>query len=145
MTECLTAPFGAWPSPVGASDVARANIRLSFPTVIADQVWWQELRPEEGGRTTVVHRAADGHRSELIAAPWNARTRVHEYGGRSYLPVPAARRNGTSTRLGGPLGHRFRELRGSAAVRGPGRRAAAAQRQGTRAGACRACAAAADA
>ncbi|HKB31205.1 MAG TPA: prolyl oligopeptidase family serine peptidase [Streptosporangiaceae bacterium] len=89
MTECLTAPYGAWPSPVGASDVARANIRLSFPTVIADQVWWQELRPEEGGRTTVVHRAADGYRSELIAAPWNARTRVHEYGGRSYLPVPA--------------------------------------------------------
>ena len=26
----------------------------------------------------------------LLAAPWNARTRVHEYGGRSYLPVPAA-------------------------------------------------------
>ena len=90
MTECLTAPYGAWPSPVGAADVAHAKIRLSFPTVIADQVWWQELRPEEGGRTTVVHRAADGHRSELVAAPWNARTRVHEYGGRSYLPVPAA-------------------------------------------------------
>ncbi len=89
MTECLTAPYGAWPSPIGASDVARANIRLSFPTVIADQVWWQELRPDEDGRTTVVHRAADGHRSELVAAPWNARTRVHEYGGRSYLPVPA--------------------------------------------------------
>ncbi len=95
MTECLTAPFGAWPSPVSATDVARANIRLSFPTVIADQVWWQELRPEEGGRTTVVHRAADGHRSELVTAPWNARTRVHEYGGRSYLPVPAGAARGT--------------------------------------------------
>jgi dipeptidyl aminopeptidase/acylaminoacyl peptidase len=27
---------------------------------------------------------------ELLAAPWYARTRVHEYGGRSYLPVPSA-------------------------------------------------------
>ncbi len=89
MTECVTAPYGAWPSPIGASDVARANIHLSFPTVSADQVWWQELRPEEGGRTTVVHRAADGRRTELVPPPWNARTRVHEYGGRSYLPVPA--------------------------------------------------------
>jgi dipeptidyl aminopeptidase/acylaminoacyl peptidase len=88
MTECPTAPYGAWPSPVSAADVARASIHLSFPTVISDQVWWQELRPEEGGRTTVVHRAADGHRTELLSAPWNARTRVHEYGGRSYLPVP---------------------------------------------------------
>jgi dipeptidyl aminopeptidase/acylaminoacyl peptidase len=89
MTECPTAPYGAWPSPVAAADVARASIRLSFPTVVSDQVWWQELRPEEGGRTTVVYRAADGRRAELISAPWNARTRVHEYGGRSYLPVPA--------------------------------------------------------
>src|SRR6266536_5716520 len=89
MTECVTAPYGAWPSPIGASDVARANIHLSFPTVASDQVWWQELRPEEGGRTTVVYRAADGRRAELLSAPWNARTRVHEYGGRSYLPVPA--------------------------------------------------------
>ena len=26
---------------------------------------------------------------ELLPAPWNARTRVHEYGGKSYLPVPS--------------------------------------------------------
>ena len=88
MTECPTAPYGAWPSPVSAADVARASIHLSFPTVASDQVWWQEVRPDEGGRTTVVHRAADGRRTELLSAPWNARTRVHEYGGRSYLPVP---------------------------------------------------------
>ena len=37
---------------------------------------------------TVVHCDAAGHRRALVPAPWNARTRVHEYGGRSYLPVP---------------------------------------------------------
>jgi hypothetical protein len=49
-------------------------------------VWWQETRPEEGGRTTVIHLQG-GHRTELLQAPWDARTRVHEYGGRSYLTV----------------------------------------------------------
>ncbi len=84
----MTAPYGAWPSPISAADVARARIRLSFPTVIGDQVWWQEQRPTEGGRTTIMRRAADGRVAELLPAPWNARTRVHEYGGQSYLPVP---------------------------------------------------------
>src|SRR5690349_10234564 len=68
------APHGSWPSPISASDVARARIRLSFPTVKGEDVWWQETRPEEGGRTTVMF---NGH--ELLPAPWNARTRVHEY------------------------------------------------------------------
>ena len=87
-TTTVTTPYGEWPSPISAADVARARIRLSFPTVIGDQVWWQEQRPSEGGRTTLMHRATDGHVTELLPAPWNTRTRVHEYGGRSYLPVP---------------------------------------------------------
>jgi dipeptidyl aminopeptidase/acylaminoacyl peptidase len=79
-------PFGEWPSPISAAEVARGTVKLSFPTVRGGQVWWQEVRPNEGGRTAVVHRAADGHR-RVLPAPWNARTRVHEYGGMSYLPV----------------------------------------------------------
>ncbi|TYK48194.1 S9 family peptidase [Actinomadura decatromicini] len=86
MTARATLPYGSWPSPISAADVARARLRLSFPTVAGSDVWWQETRPEEGGRTTVVHLKG-GHRTELLHAPWDARTRVHEYGGRSYLPV----------------------------------------------------------
>jgi dipeptidyl aminopeptidase/acylaminoacyl peptidase len=37
-----------------------------------------------------MRRAADGSQDELVTAPWSARTRVHEYGGLSYLPVQAA-------------------------------------------------------
>ncbi|WP_067479922.1 S9 family peptidase [Actinomadura hibisca] len=88
MTARATLPYGSWPSPISAADVARARLRLSFPTVAGGDVWWQETRPEEGGRTTIVHLAG-GRRTELLQAPWDARTRVHEYGGRSYLPVPA--------------------------------------------------------
>jgi len=89
MTARATLPYGSWPSPISAADVARARLRLSFPTVMGSDVWWQETRPEEGGRTTVVHLKG-GHRTELLQAPWDARTRVHEYGGRSYLPVRTA-------------------------------------------------------
>jgi hypothetical protein len=80
-------PFGEWPSPITAAEVARGTIRLAFPAARGGQVWWQEIRPDEDGRTTVVHRASGGRRRAL-PAPWNARTRVHEYGGLSYLPVP---------------------------------------------------------
>lgn len=85
----VTAPYGTWPSPISAADVARAGRRLAFPTVAGAEVWWQETCPEDGGRTTIVHRGADGTNRRLLHAPWNARTRVHEYGGRSYLAVPS--------------------------------------------------------
>ncbi len=84
--------FGAWPSPITAADVASERLRLSFPIVIGGDTWWQEGRAAEGGRTTVMHRGPGGRLTELLPQPWNARTRVHEYGGLSYLPVPRAGR-----------------------------------------------------
>ncbi|GGO07182.1 dipeptidyl aminopeptidase [Microbispora rosea subsp. aerata] len=68
--------------------MARSGLRLGFPTVLGGETWWEEDRPAEGGRRTVVHRAADGALTDLLPAPWDARTRVHEYGGRSYVVVP---------------------------------------------------------
>ncbi len=35
----------------------------------------------EGGRTVLVRRGPDGTTTDLLPAPWNARTRAHEYGG----------------------------------------------------------------
>jgi dipeptidyl aminopeptidase/acylaminoacyl peptidase len=80
--------YGEWPSPITAADVARAGRRIGYPTTANGELWWQEGRPEEGGRVIVAHRSADGTVTDLLPAPWSARTRVHEYGGRSYLPVP---------------------------------------------------------
>jgi dipeptidyl aminopeptidase/acylaminoacyl peptidase len=81
-------PYGAWTSPLTAARVAQATVRPAFPVVTGGQVWWQETRPGQDGRTTVM-RAADGVPEEILPAPWNARTRVHECGGRSYLPLPS--------------------------------------------------------
>src|SRR6266487_3906828 len=83
-------PYGTWPSPITAADVAGRQRLISYPRGIGKDVWWQERLPAEGGRVTIVHLGADGRRRSLLPEPWNARTRVHEYGGLSYLPVPAS-------------------------------------------------------
>src|SRR5690606_4933239 len=80
--------YGEWISPISAQALTANVRRLSSPTVVGDEIWWSEDRPAEGGRLTVMARRGDGALVELLPAPWNARSRVHEYGGRSYLPVP---------------------------------------------------------
>jgi dipeptidyl aminopeptidase/acylaminoacyl peptidase len=104
-------PYGAWSSPITAAQVAGGRARLSFPTVIGESTWWQEDQPGEGGRATIVHCGADGTPTMLLPAPWSPRTRVHEYGGLSYLPVPetqpapaAAAGSKVSDALGGQSG-----------------------------------------
>jgi len=83
-----TTSYGEWPSPIEGADVARKQVGLAFPGIDAAGVWWQESRPEEGGRLAVVRQGPDGVTRDLLPMPWNARTRVHEYGGKSYLPLP---------------------------------------------------------
>jgi dipeptidyl aminopeptidase/acylaminoacyl peptidase len=83
-----TTCYGEWPSPITGADIARKHVGLAFPTISADRVWWVETRPSEGGRLVVVGQATDGIPRDLIPAAYNARTRVHEYGGQPYLPVP---------------------------------------------------------
>ena len=95
-------PFGEWPSPIAAAEVAGAQASGAFPTVIGSNVWWQQVLPTEGGRTTIMH-SSGGKLTMLLPGPWNARSRVHEYGGQSYLPVPRSA-------LGGSRGQRGHAL-----------------------------------
>lgn len=46
-------------------------------------MYWIELRPDQGGRYGLWR--LDGKAEELVREPFNVRTRVHEYGGGSYL------------------------------------------------------------
>jgi len=80
-----TAPCGSWTSPLSAERAVAAGIGLSDVSFDGEAVLWQESRPAEKGRNVVMRRSADGRLQELNPAPWNARTRVHEYGGRAYL------------------------------------------------------------
>src|SRR5688572_20851582 len=78
-------PHGAWPTPITSELVVRTAARLGELVVDGQDddadVWWSESRPAEGGRSVIVRRSADGTVTDVLPAPWNARTRVHEYGG----------------------------------------------------------------
>src|SRR3712207_7191861 len=75
---------GSWPTPITSELVVRAAARLGEVVVDGDDVWWSESRPAEAGRSAIVRRGADGATTDVLPAPWNARTRVHEYGGGSW-------------------------------------------------------------
>jgi dipeptidyl aminopeptidase/acylaminoacyl peptidase len=88
-SSARTLPYGSWPSPIAAAAVAEASPRLEGARFVGDEVWWGESVPAEGGRTTVRRRAASGAVEDLTPPPWNARSRVHEYGGGSWTATDA--------------------------------------------------------
>jgi dipeptidyl aminopeptidase/acylaminoacyl peptidase len=77
----LELPYGSWPTPITSELIVRSARLPNAVQVDGDQVWWSEGRPEEGGRTAVLRLGPDGEQVEVLAAPWNARSGVHEYGG----------------------------------------------------------------
>ncbi len=77
-------PCGSWPSPITPELAASAAGTIDWPLADGDRLYWLETRPAEGGRSAVVALAPDGTRRDLLPAPINVRSRVHEYGGRPY-------------------------------------------------------------
>jgi dipeptidyl aminopeptidase/acylaminoacyl peptidase len=77
--------YGSWKSPITAAFIAEGAVRLAQPEPTDEAIYWLESRPTEGGRYVVVRRSSDGETSDAIPPTFNARTRVHEYGGGSYL------------------------------------------------------------
>lgn len=86
MTTVL--PYGSWPSPLTAADVARGTRRLGFPALVDGEPWWVEERATEDGRSVLARRAADGTVVDVSPPGWSVRTRLHEYGGRSWVATP---------------------------------------------------------
>ncbi len=85
MTQPQVAPYGAWKSPITSALITSASVRLGGGALAGERVLWSEGRPLEGGRYVIVAREADGTCHDLTPEPFNARTRVHEYGGGSWL------------------------------------------------------------
>jgi dipeptidyl aminopeptidase/acylaminoacyl peptidase len=85
MTEQHVAPYGAWTSPITSDLIVSAMIALGSPMLDGADVCWLEGRPSEGGRYVIVKRTPDGQMHDVNPPPFNARTRVHEYGGGAVL------------------------------------------------------------
>src|SRR6516164_10378664 len=85
MSDPRTAPYGSWSSPITSDLIVASSIGLGEIFLDGADVYWLEFRPQEGGRSVVVRRAANGTAVDQTPAGFNVRTRVHEYGGGAYL------------------------------------------------------------
>ena len=75
--------YGSWKSPITSDLIVQQSISLLDILVDGEDVYWIEGRPQDGGRYVLVRRRPDGMTTYVNPAPFNARTRVHEYGGGS--------------------------------------------------------------
>jgi len=78
------APYGSWKSPITSDLIVEGTVGLSQPTFDGDDIYWMEMRPKEAGRNVIIKRNATGSSVDVNQPPFNARTRVHEYGGGDY-------------------------------------------------------------
>ena len=93
MNEPATLPYGSWPSPISAADVATGTLSLEFPGIVptsdgVSEIWWLEGRPQDGGRFALVRRASDGVVSDVLGPEWSVRSRIIEYGAHPWTRVP---------------------------------------------------------
>lgn len=85
MAKQIKAHYGSWKSPIVSDLIVSKTTRLLEPTIIGDELYWLEMRPEEQGRYVLVRRDIDGKSYDAIPSNFNARSLVHEYGGGSYV------------------------------------------------------------
>jgi hypothetical protein len=74
-------PYGTWPSAITPAMLTAGAVKLIDVWDDGTTTVWHEARPAESGRQVLVTVDADGSRRDLIAAPFSARSGVHEYGG----------------------------------------------------------------
>jgi acetyl esterase/lipase len=84
MKQHMIADYGNWPSPITPSSLVEGVRGIGSLQYDSGFVYWLESRPEEAGRQTIMRWHQDSGMEEILPAPFNARSRVHEYGGTSY-------------------------------------------------------------
>jgi dipeptidyl aminopeptidase/acylaminoacyl peptidase len=80
------AEYGTWPSTISAERVAAGATPMSslmLGGADGGDIFWLAGRAAEAGRNTLL-RHHGGATDELTPAPFNVRSRVHEYGGGAY-------------------------------------------------------------
>jgi dipeptidyl aminopeptidase/acylaminoacyl peptidase len=82
------APYGTWVSPISAESVAALGIGqrsiLREVHVDGSDVYWIHPQPDQNGRYQLLRSRAGGTPQASLPPEFDARSRVHEYGGGSY-------------------------------------------------------------
>jgi dipeptidyl aminopeptidase/acylaminoacyl peptidase len=80
-SEIKISPYGSWKSPITSDLIVSGSVGLGQIAIDGENIYWSESRPQEKGRNVIVRLGSDGALSDALPSPYNARTRVHEYGG----------------------------------------------------------------
>jgi dipeptidyl aminopeptidase/acylaminoacyl peptidase len=80
-----TALYGCWKGPITGALLTSSGIGFSEFQFSNGNLYWLESRPDESGRVVVVRSSPAGAPVDLLPRDYNARTRVHEYGGGAYF------------------------------------------------------------
>jgi dipeptidyl aminopeptidase/acylaminoacyl peptidase len=76
-----SAPYGAWKSPFTSDLIVAESVTLLDVLIDGTDIYWIEGRPREEGRNVLVKHIPNHAAEDITPAGFNARTRVHEYGG----------------------------------------------------------------
>lgn len=77
------APYGTWDSPISAEMASSAIVAFQDVVIDGQDIYWSEMRPNEGGRCAII-KQSNNQQHEVLPKEFNARTRVHEYGGAAF-------------------------------------------------------------
>ena len=81
----ITAPHGAWRSPLSAQALAAGRVSFADLRATPGGLYWTETIPAEGGITALFCMRGEQQAARLSPRGTNVRTRVHEYGGAPYF------------------------------------------------------------
>ena len=84
MHDKTIAPYGSWKSPITPDRIVAETVGFSGISIDGEDVYWLEMRPEEGGRYVLVRHVSDGIGQDVTPPLFSVRSRVHEYGGFPY-------------------------------------------------------------
>ena len=77
--------YGNWVSDITSELIVSDSISIGETQQTTESIYYIERRPQQGGRCVIVKATlTDGLTSDILAAPYSARSRVHEYGGGSF-------------------------------------------------------------
>ncbi|WP_377273552.1 prolyl oligopeptidase family serine peptidase [Peterkaempfera sp. SMS 1(5)a] len=80
-----TLPYGQWPSPITAEQVAASSGGLTWPAPVGQETWWCASDPQTA-TVRLMRCGEDGTAPAPVLGPgWSVRNRSLGYGGRPYL------------------------------------------------------------
>jgi len=83
LSNTRSALYGNWSPAISSELIVGDSISIDEPLLTAENIYYIERRPQENGRCVIV-KVSKNIATDILPAPYSARSRVHEYGGGCY-------------------------------------------------------------